>query len=299
MLKEKEDELNKPEVMQEEVNMPGQILEELPTKSPLSSVPTFTGPVSNIASQNIAMLVKVRDEIKDLQELDADLTKAANEINALQSKSDQYLIQHPDQYLSILDTIRNDASRFVRRYSKSIQNASKTTKKPPTGFEGWPEEKRKQVKVDATGYTVPGAINANFLGVNIASAGVSMYLRKIIAIIQKVDERLRLKTDVSVQASASSLSKIAQSSGQDEFDNSAIDKATNSLKVTALKRLNWIEENEESVNEVFLSIASEIGANPDSVESLSLQLKVDMIEKAISQMGYERVEKFLQVISNL
>lgn len=294
-LKEKEDERNKPEVIKPEVEMPGEILEELPSKSPVSSVSTFTGPSGNIASQNIAILVGIRDEIKDLQDLDNNLSKAANEIAALQSKSDNYLLQHPEEYQSILNTIERDASLFVRRYAKSIQNASKRTAKQPTDWDSWSDAKRNQVKRDEKGgYIVPGAINANFLGKNIASAGVSIYLLKIIAMIRKVDERLKNKGEL-VQAS----SKTVKTAQLEFKPNPAKVKNVNELKITALKRLEWIEESEEKVSKVFESIAGEVGAGPDAGESLSKQLKVDMIEKAINQMDADRLTVLIKLLSSI
>jgi hypothetical protein len=294
VIEEKEEKRNKPSTMKDEVSMPGEILEELPKKSPFTSIPTFTGPSANIGSSAIAALIGVRDEIRDLQELDGQLTKAADEISALQSKSDNYLIQHPEEYSSILNTIESDASAFVRRYSKSIQNQSKRTAKPPAGMESWSDRKRQQLKTD-NGFTLPGAINASFLGKNIASAAVSIYLFKIIAMIRKVEERMQQKRE-QVQASSNSLKKVAQSEFQTD---EAAEKALRDRKMSALKRLNWIEESLDKVNSAFIFISNDVGAGPDAVESMSLQMKVDMIEKAINQMNYDRLGKFINLVSTL
>lgn len=295
---EKEEERNKPETVRPDVALPGKFLEELPEKATTSS-PSFTGHSSTMRSMEFARLNGIKEEIKDLQELDQRLLGVANGIVEMESKSDTYILDHPEEYLQILNGIRTEASLFIRKHSGSIQNKPETWKTSPSTktMNEWSDKKRQQLEpMDNGGMMLPGALNASFLGKNIASAGVTMYLFRIIAIIEAIDKRINEKRQ-SVQASVEML-KTAQI-GPTEFNNPAKDKALNGLKVTALKRLNWIEENEDSVNEVFLSIANEIGASPDAIESLPLQLKVDMIEKAIGQMGYDRIEKFIKVISSL
>lgn len=316
-LREKEEERNKPVTLKDEVDIPGEILEDMPKKSPLGTVPTFTGPAANIASRDIAVLIGVRDEIKDLSELEANLTQAANQIASMESKSDDYILQNPEEYLAIMNTIGNEASKFIRRYSKPIQNKGETWKKRgPKDFDTWTDNAKRQLKRYPDGsMELPGKINATFLGSNIASAAVAMYLRKILLLVQKIDERLNAKRQ-NVQASSLGMTKTAEGEDSYEQDEILIQKMLNSDEPTenqsvkapaqdkskmaqmAAIRLTQMIDSEKEINTIFSAIADVIGKNPNSAAELPEEEKRNDIYKAIRTMPQGRLAEFNRFLSS-
>ncbi len=305
--------------VREEVQLPTEILEEIPEKA-FSGPSTFTGPAASMLAQDRAILAGIKDEIKALESLNGHLQTAAENIISMQSKSDDYILQHQDEYAEILNGIRVDASEFVRRYSKSIQNKGKTWKTKPKNMDDLSEAQRRQIKPSpGGGMSIPGGLSASFVGGSIASLGVSIYLFRIIGIINQVDARIQGKIESSqpqeavaepaasapVQAfnKTKSLTKKAVDTwgdgSQPPMEQPQQDEEYLNKRQAALRAIQWLDYDQEKLDKAFASVLDLSGASPESSSTMNSNMKIEMIRKAIFEMSKSRLSDFLEFVSNL
>ena len=308
-LEQKQKEREKEETIKDEVVPPGEFLEEIPSKVNVGT-PTFSGPASSMIARDHARLNGIKEEIEALNKLDGRLSQAAETIINLQSKSDAYLLDHPEEYAEILNVIRVEASEFVRRHASSIQNKPGSWATKPRGFDDFsPEEKAKYRPREGGGLTLPGSVNASFLGKTIASAGVALYLYRIIGIINTIDGRLaekRVATPAEpVQASSSGMKKMAQENPNPEQNSqqnvgSELDYKTHEARKSIKKFMNdFIDSDETKMKKIYAFIAPRIGVTPESLAMTAEPLKSDYIDKAIDEMSFSDLSKFNKLLYSL
>lgn len=314
-LEQKQKEREKEGTMKDEVVPPGEFLEEIPSKVNVGT-PTFSGPASSMVASNHATLNGIKEEIGALNKLDERMKQAADTIISLQSKSDEYLLQHPEEYTEILNGIRVEASEFVRRHAASIQNKPGTWATKPRGFDKMPpEEQAKYKPQQGGGLMLPGTVNASFLGKTIASAGVALYLYRIIGIINTIDGRLAVKREAiptePVQASSSGINKMAQENpnpetpeqpqiGQEQNIGSKLDYKTDEARKSIKKFLNdFIDSDETKMKKIYTFIAPRIGLTPESLAMTAEPLKSEYIEKAIDEMSFTDLSKFNKLLYSI
>lgn len=300
-LKKKEEEQARSKEVKDEVKPVSKILERVPEKD-MNTTPTFTGPSENILGKEQATLAGIKDEIKALEALDLHLSEAVKDIVELESKSDQYLLSHPEEYKAIIDRIRIDASLFIRRHAGSIQNKPKTWKTEPKDFKTMPDsEKALYDKNPEGGLTLPGAVNASFVGKSIASAGVSLYLNRILDMIKTIDSRISGGSSEgkpeNVQASSKSFVKNAQWGIPDDSPEGQ-SAALASKKMVVLRKLKWLT-NPDSVNKVFEKVAPFNGVDPSSYLDMDVNLKFDLMNKAINSMTEKDLTELARFIDTL
>ena len=295
--------------VKEDVSLPKEFLEEIPTRQ-YSGPATFTGPAASMLARDRAALAGVRDEIEALENLDKHLQDASSEIVKMESKSDEYLLAHPEEYAKILNGIKRDASEFVRRYSGSLQTKEKVWKKSPKNIENMSPAQRAQLKpTPEGGMMLPGSISANFVGNSTASLGVSIYLYRIIGIINEVDQRLVGKAEglsehpEVVQASnnieVKNMKKTVESWGGIETKAQEQQKPNKNEKLAALRMVQWMADDSSKLDKVFESVADLSGADLESAKTMDSQMKIDIIKKTIHEMPTYRLSAFVRFLSNV